>query len=101
MSDKIMLFKDDNGFLSNFYPCHIVLDGTQYSSVEHAFQAAKAGMEDKFTHTDFSGKKTTLLTRECEERWEKEKSEKKTPTVIRYWQLREKQPTGQINMWED
>lgn len=41
MTDKITLFKDDNRFLSNFYPCSIVLDGVDYPSVEHAFQAAK------------------------------------------------------------
>ena len=41
MPNKIILFKDDNGFLSNFYPCKINLDGIDYPSVEHAFQAAK------------------------------------------------------------
>lgn len=41
MTNKITLFKDDNSFLSNFYPCEIVLDGVDYPSVEHAFQAAK------------------------------------------------------------
>jgi len=64
MPNKITLFKDDNGFLSNFYPCFIVLDGTQYPSLEHAFQAAKAGTEDKHTYIDFSGKKITMLARD-------------------------------------
>jgi len=41
MPNKIMLFKDDSGYLSNFYPCSIVLDGIGFPSVEHAFQAAK------------------------------------------------------------
>ena len=41
MSNKITLFKDDNGFLSNFYPCTVTLDDVEYPSVEHAFQAAK------------------------------------------------------------
>lgn len=41
MPNKITLFKDDNGFLSNFYPCTVTLDGVEYPTVEHAFQAAK------------------------------------------------------------
>ena len=41
MVDKITLFKDDNGFLSNFYPVEIELDGIVYPSVEHAFQSFK------------------------------------------------------------
>ena len=28
-------------FLSNFYPTHVTLDGLDYSTVEHAYQAAK------------------------------------------------------------
>jgi ribA/ribD-fused uncharacterized protein len=28
-------------FLSNFWPCKVVLDGEEYQSVEHAYQAAK------------------------------------------------------------
>jgi ribA/ribD-fused uncharacterized protein len=34
-------FKDPWGFLSNFYPCSVVLDEVTYPSVEHAYQAAK------------------------------------------------------------
>ena len=34
-------FTGEYGFLSNFYPCPIELDGELYPSVEHAFQAAK------------------------------------------------------------
>ncbi|KKL10659.1 hypothetical protein LCGC14_2553590 [marine sediment metagenome] len=34
-------FKGDYGFLSNFYPAEVWLDGRDYPSVEHAFQAAK------------------------------------------------------------
>lgn len=37
----ISRFKDDNEFLSNFYPCRIVFDGSSFASVEHAYQAAK------------------------------------------------------------
>ena len=35
-------FKDKYSFLSNFYYCSIVRDGKIYSTVEHAYQAAKA-----------------------------------------------------------
>ena len=31
--------------LGNFFPCTVVLDAVQYGSVEHAFQAAKAGAD--------------------------------------------------------
>lgn len=34
-------FRDKYFFLSNFYPCWVVLDGMRYPSVEHAYQAAK------------------------------------------------------------
>lgn len=39
--DKITGFKGKYEFLSNAYPCFVKLDGELYSSVEHAFQAAK------------------------------------------------------------
>ena len=32
---------DEYRFLSNFWPCKIILDAEVYSSVEHAYQAAK------------------------------------------------------------
>jgi len=35
-------FKYEYSFLSNFFPCIILQDGYEYSSVEHAFQATKA-----------------------------------------------------------
>lgn len=38
---KIDSFSGEYRFLSNFYPCSVVLDGVEYSSVEHAYQAAK------------------------------------------------------------
>lgn len=34
-------FADDHAFLSNFWPSEVTLDGLQYPSVEHAYQAAK------------------------------------------------------------
>lgn len=34
-------FTGQRAFLSNFYPSRIELDGEQYPTVEHAFQAAK------------------------------------------------------------
>jgi ribA/ribD-fused uncharacterized protein len=35
-------FKNENRFLSNFYPCLIEYEGITYPSSEHAYQAAKA-----------------------------------------------------------
>ncbi len=37
----ITSFKGEFGFLSNFYPHMIVLNGLQYATVEHAYQAMK------------------------------------------------------------
>lgn len=37
----INYFANEWAFLSNFYPCPIILDGIAFSSVEHAYQAAK------------------------------------------------------------
>lgn len=37
----ITQFKDEHRFLSNFSPCTIEMDGLTFSSVEHAFVAAK------------------------------------------------------------
>ena len=37
----ITSFRSQYAFLSNFYPCRVLLDGVTYGSVEHAFQAAK------------------------------------------------------------
>jgi ribA/ribD-fused uncharacterized protein len=34
-------FSKEYRFLSNFYPCWVKLDGENYPSVEHAYQAAK------------------------------------------------------------
>lgn len=34
-------FAGEYRFLSNFYPCHVNLDGLWFHSVEHAYQAAK------------------------------------------------------------
>jgi N-glycosidase YbiA len=41
MVTQITRFHGDYGFLSNFYPCVVTWEGADYSSVEHAFQAAK------------------------------------------------------------
>jgi hypothetical protein len=37
----ITSFSEENRFLSNFYPCTIEIEGIEYPSVEHAYQAAK------------------------------------------------------------
>ena len=38
---SITSFSGDYRFLSNFWPCSVVLDGILYPSVENAYQAAK------------------------------------------------------------
>ena len=35
-------FRGEYEFLSNLHPCTVVLDGLEYPSVEHAYQAAKS-----------------------------------------------------------
>lgn len=44
---RIQHFTKDFRFLSNFWPCTVVLDGKEYPSVEHAYQAAKTLHEDE------------------------------------------------------
>lgn len=34
-------FRGENRFLSNFHPSPVILDGAEYRTVEHAYQAAK------------------------------------------------------------
>jgi hypothetical protein len=43
MTTTINSFKGDFSFLSNFYEAPIWIDGKQYKSVEHAYQAFKFG----------------------------------------------------------
>lgn len=38
----IARFRGEHGFLSNFHPASVELDGAVYPSVEHAYQAAKS-----------------------------------------------------------
>lgn len=40
--NMIKEFKDEYAWLSNFYLCKIIINGLQYPSVEHAFQAQKS-----------------------------------------------------------
>jgi len=37
----ITSFSEENRFLSNFWPCVVKIEGIEYPSVEHAYQAAK------------------------------------------------------------
>lgn len=41
MNDRITHLRDEYDFLSNFFSAQIEMDGKQYPSVEHAYQAAK------------------------------------------------------------
>ena len=46
---KITRFQGKYSFLSNFYACVITLEGVDYSTVEHAFQAAKThDLEERY-----------------------------------------------------
>lgn len=42
MSERITTFKGTNKFLSNFYYSPVYYNGIRFSTVEHAFQAAKS-----------------------------------------------------------
>lgn len=49
----IEYFKGEYAFLSNFYPCAVQYEGLNFSSVEHAYQAAKTldiDMRSKFSN---------------------------------------------------
>lgn len=46
MSNKIDCFSGDNRYLSNFWKCDIYYQGLYYTTVEHAYQAAKTLDED-------------------------------------------------------
>jgi ribA/ribD-fused uncharacterized protein len=41
VNKPIIIFRGQYRFLSNFYPCKIVLDGMEFPAVEYAYQAAK------------------------------------------------------------
>jgi len=41
MEESITDFRGEHDFLSNFYPSPIEMDGAEYPTIEHAFQAAK------------------------------------------------------------
>lgn len=47
--DKIAEFQGEYRWLSNFWPCEVVMDGEIYPSTEHAYQAAKT--QDKEIRT--------------------------------------------------
>lgn len=39
--DRIKSFKGENAFLSNYHPCALLVQGINYPTLEHAYQAAK------------------------------------------------------------
>lgn len=41
MQNKITEFKGEHNWLSNFFPCNILVDGEWYPSVEHAYMSHK------------------------------------------------------------
>ena len=52
----IGVFRGDNHFLSNFYPCNIVEDGIHYPTVEHYYIA----MKPNTPKVKFNGREYTL-----------------------------------------
>ena len=50
-------FRKEYGFLSNFYPCEITLDGILYKSVENAYMSAKSDNPEwkEFCRTETAG----------------------------------------------
>ncbi|MCK5613730.1 NADAR family protein [Candidatus Pacearchaeota archaeon] len=46
----INYFWNNYKFLSNFYPCRVIMDGLEYNSTEHAYQAAKT-LDSKYRAT--------------------------------------------------
>lgn len=54
----VLEFKGETAFLSNFYPAVVLLDGVEYPTVEHAYQAAKTldlEIRKKFLQTSGPG----------------------------------------------
>lgn len=47
MAKEINSFKDEYRWLSNFWPANVSFEGDKYSSVEHAYQAAKFPREQR------------------------------------------------------
>ena len=45
---KFYSVNPDYSFLSNFHPCLLIIDGKDYKSVEHYFQAAKFERNPEF-----------------------------------------------------
>ena len=41
IKEGVYAFRNENRFLSNFYPCKILFENIEYNSTEHAYQAAK------------------------------------------------------------
>lgn len=45
MTTRISEFRGEYCWLSNFYPCSIILEGVEYPSVEHAYMSRKSDSE--------------------------------------------------------
>lgn len=75
-------------FLSNFWPCAVLLDGVVYTSVEHAYQAAKT--EDSTVRetirnapTPGEAKRTARLLSTDEVLWNKRKEQVMLKKLLR------------------
>lgn len=61
---KIDEFKDENFYLSNFYPCIITYEGYTYQNAESAFQAAKCiNVKDRNSFTTLNPSESKKLGR--------------------------------------
>lgn len=58
-------FNGEHSFLSNFYPCPLFYDGASYSSVEHAYQAAKTLDPDKRQRFQADGMLTATMAKKA------------------------------------
>ena len=68
---KINAFKNEYNFLSNFYPCKVIYNGTTFENSEAAFQAAKCwSRADEFIHLSASDAKRLGRSVEMREDWE-------------------------------
>ena len=58
-------FFNEYRFLSNFYPCIVLLDGVEYPSIENAYQAAKTlDLSERALFKDVSAGKAKRLGRQ-------------------------------------
>jgi ribA/ribD-fused uncharacterized protein len=65
---NITRFDGEYEFLSNFYPCEVMLDGVKYPSTENAYQAAKTTPENRSGFVNCTAADSKTLGRKCKMR---------------------------------